>query len=41
MVKTVEDWTIRSQAPKAVIGKAMGKVQRLYGRGYEGFDRPS
>jgi hypothetical protein len=32
--KKARDWAIRSQAPKAVIDKAMGKVQRLDSFGF-------
>jgi len=32
--KKVRDWAIRSQAPKAVIDKATGKVQRLDSFGF-------
>ena len=35
--KNAKDWTIRIQAPKSVINKDMGKVQRLYGNGSEEF----
>ena len=32
--KKARDWAIRSQAPKAVIDEAMGKVQRLDSFGF-------